>query len=33
VDFIQALNRLSSLIWIQMIRLKAGEYGGGTWKT
>jgi ethanolamine utilization cobalamin adenosyltransferase len=32
-DLIQALNRMSSLIWVQMIRLKAGEYGGGTWKT
>ncbi len=31
-DIIQGLNRLSSLLWIQMIRLKAGKYGGTAWK-
>ncbi len=26
-DLVRGLNRLSSLLWIQMIRLKAGKYG------
>ena len=26
-DILQGLNRLSSLLWIFMIKLKAGKYG------